>query len=353
MKPCSLRDVARAAGVSEMTVSRALRNHPEIAAATRARVLREARRLGYRPDPQLVRMMHYLRAARRARATETVAFVWPDALPSEIAPNPFLRLLRDHAARRADGLGFRIEEFHPAASGMTFARLNSILVHRGISGAILGPLIRHPALDIPLGWPRLCAVIIGAGHRTPPLDRVRHDHYQGVRLALEELTRAGHQRAALCLVESEIARQARAWEAGFLCHHSFPPARAATLRLVKPDFAAGPFRRWLDRVRPTALLVQNAARARFFRALAPALRRLPMVLLDWMQEDTAFAGIDQRRAAWAANAVDLVTARLLRNEQGLPESPRTILTEGVWTGRVRRAAEPAPQDSLAAPDNAG
>jgi LacI family gluconate utilization system Gnt-I transcriptional repressor len=48
--PLTLRDVAEACGVSEMTVSRVLRNRGEVSAATRERVLAAARALGYVPN---------------------------------------------------------------------------------------------------------------------------------------------------------------------------------------------------------------------------------------------------------------------------------------------------------------
>lgn len=44
-------EVAQAAGVSTATVSRALRDLPNVSSSTRARVLREAERLGYVPSP--------------------------------------------------------------------------------------------------------------------------------------------------------------------------------------------------------------------------------------------------------------------------------------------------------------
>ena len=44
------RDIARQAGVSQPTVSRALRGDPRVAAATVALVEQTARRLGYVPD---------------------------------------------------------------------------------------------------------------------------------------------------------------------------------------------------------------------------------------------------------------------------------------------------------------
>ncbi|WP_245848177.1 LacI family DNA-binding transcriptional regulator [Actibacterium ureilyticum] len=49
-RPLTLRDVSEASGVSEMTVSRVLRQRGDVSEATRERVLESARRLGYVPN---------------------------------------------------------------------------------------------------------------------------------------------------------------------------------------------------------------------------------------------------------------------------------------------------------------
>lgn len=49
-RPLTLRDVSEASGVSEMTVSRVLRNRGDVSAATKERVLEAAKRLGYVPN---------------------------------------------------------------------------------------------------------------------------------------------------------------------------------------------------------------------------------------------------------------------------------------------------------------
>ncbi|MFD2173136.1 LacI family DNA-binding transcriptional regulator [Rhodobacter lacus] len=49
-RPLTLRDVSEASGVSEMTVSRVLRNRGDVSETTRERVLEAARRLGYVPN---------------------------------------------------------------------------------------------------------------------------------------------------------------------------------------------------------------------------------------------------------------------------------------------------------------
>lgn len=50
VRPLTLRDVSEASGVSEMTVSRVLRNRGDVSEATRERVLKAARELGYVPN---------------------------------------------------------------------------------------------------------------------------------------------------------------------------------------------------------------------------------------------------------------------------------------------------------------
>ncbi|TMV57989.1 LacI family DNA-binding transcriptional regulator, partial [Thioclava sp. BHET1] len=49
-RPLTLRDVSEASGVSEMTVSRVLRNRGDVSATTRDRVLTAAKALGYVPN---------------------------------------------------------------------------------------------------------------------------------------------------------------------------------------------------------------------------------------------------------------------------------------------------------------
>ncbi|SLN68956.1 HTH-type transcriptional regulator GntR [Aquimixticola soesokkakensis] len=50
VRPLTLRDVSEASGVSEMTVSRVLRNRGDVSEATRAKVLEAAKTLGYVPN---------------------------------------------------------------------------------------------------------------------------------------------------------------------------------------------------------------------------------------------------------------------------------------------------------------
>ena len=75
----TLRDIARELGVSHVTVSLALRDHPRISKAMTTRVKQTAARLGYRPDPMLTALSHYRRGRRANPITASIAWInaWP------------------------------------------------------------------------------------------------------------------------------------------------------------------------------------------------------------------------------------------------------------------------------------
>ncbi len=66
----TLRDVAKRAGLSAATASRALTGHPHVDETTRRRVVRIAAELGYRPNA--------LARALRVRTTRTIGLIIPD-----------------------------------------------------------------------------------------------------------------------------------------------------------------------------------------------------------------------------------------------------------------------------------
>ncbi|HEY5178869.1 MAG TPA: LacI family DNA-binding transcriptional regulator, partial [Dermatophilaceae bacterium] len=86
------RDVARVAGVSISTVSRALAKPDEVAPATRARVLDTARGMGYLPNP----------AARGliTGRTSTIGLIVPDL------ENPFFAAVTKGVQSRARAAGY-------------------------------------------------------------------------------------------------------------------------------------------------------------------------------------------------------------------------------------------------------
>ena len=107
----TIREIARAAGVSTATVDRTLNNRSGVKARTRNQVLDAAVRLGYLPE-------HRVAAPGPAAGAVTIDFVLPGGT------NTFLKLLSEHLgaiaeARRSEAevRVHHIEGFNPEALG--------------------------------------------------------------------------------------------------------------------------------------------------------------------------------------------------------------------------------------------
>ncbi|MBM3866623.1 MAG: LacI family DNA-binding transcriptional regulator [Verrucomicrobia bacterium] len=81
------RDIAQAAGLSQATVSLALRRHPGLPATTIDRVHAAAASLGYRPDPLISALMSQ-RQARKPGGTLRAKIAFLTAFPSHRLPRP-------------------------------------------------------------------------------------------------------------------------------------------------------------------------------------------------------------------------------------------------------------------------
>src|SRR5690349_594102 len=127
----TLQTIANAAGVSRMTVSRALRNDPVLPRQTRERIQKLARELGYRPNPLVATLMSQVRAARVPRQTLTIAHVTTTYPPGEWRRYFFTRECIEGATARAAEQGFTLEEFCIKEPGMTSRRMSQILRTRG------------------------------------------------------------------------------------------------------------------------------------------------------------------------------------------------------------------------------
>ena len=71
----TLRDIARKARVSHVTVARALRNEDCVRLATRERIMALAREMGYTPDPVMSRLMRQIRVPPDHRECEVIGVI--------------------------------------------------------------------------------------------------------------------------------------------------------------------------------------------------------------------------------------------------------------------------------------
>jgi DNA-binding LacI/PurR family transcriptional regulator len=123
-----LKDIAARAGVSEMTVSRCLRDKRDISAATKARVQQLAREMGYVPDI----------AAKQFRSRATKLF----GLVISAATNPIYSRILMAIEERAHELGYEIIFAHSLNQPEREEKVIRRLLARRVEGLFITPVYR-------------------------------------------------------------------------------------------------------------------------------------------------------------------------------------------------------------------
>jgi LacI family transcriptional regulator len=328
----TLKDIAREAGVSVMTVSRALRNQTNLAPGTRGRVLAISEQMGYRPNPLVSALMSYRRAARSVNRGLTLAFVTSFPTRSGWKEIGINRDFLEGAATSADRHGYRMEEFWLRQPGMTSKRLSAILYSRNITGLIVAPLpvaLGHMRLE----WERFSAITLGYSLARPHLHRAVNHQFRSMRLAMRQLRKMGCRRVGLALRTSIDERVDHQWVGSFLVEQRrCPPADQLPLFVV-PDrsWTIENFAQWFRQCRPPVIVSQHEEILTWLDSMDV---RVPddvgFVHLNCPDTSGRFAGIYQNGPAVGAVAVGFLVGMIQRNERGIPELPHSILVDGTW-----------------------
>lgn len=289
----SIKDVARAAGVSPATVSRALGKGP-VSDALRGQVLAAVKATGYRPNL----------AARRLRSQEsgTIGLVVADI------GNPFFTGVAravEHAAYEA---GLRLILCNTDRNPEREASYLRLMQAERVTGLILAPTrttaARLPALE--LGVPTV--LIDRAG---PPglFDSVLLDNAAAAGMLVDHLVARGHRRITGLFGETSATGLERA--AGFraaMARHGLP----AELRLLPAELTPDAAAAAALEGGPEALLASNSLLLMgAFRAARRAGLAVP--------EDIALAGFDNE--PWT----ELVEPGLTVIEQPMAEIGRQAM----------------------------
>lgn len=329
-----------------MAVSLALRGKPGVSASTRRRVHRLAKRLGYRPDPEVSKLLARIRTRLPAESGACLALLTSGSTPGEWRRFVTERKYVEGASERAAEYGYRLEEFRLYERGMPRSRLAGIIWNRGIEGIIVAPLQgklsgrTSRALDF--DFERFAAVEIGETFETPDLDRSMHDQYTSMQRCLHELCLLGYRRIGFVIEDSLDARVNGKWTAAFLEHRH----RHGEGGLVPPLVLAAPrqtaFNRWFERHRPEVVVSVDRLGLDLLKGRGCHIPRdVGYASLDLDGEDPAglaLSGIDQNSRQVGAAAVDMLVAAIQRGQRGVPEHPVRLDVEGRWReGKSTRA----------------
>ncbi|SHJ28099.1 transcriptional regulator, LacI family [Hymenobacter daecheongensis DSM 21074] len=123
MKRATLRDIAQALGITVATVSRALKDYPDISAATKLAVLTTAERLHYAPHPLAVKL--------RQKAYKVVGVVVPDIV------HPFFADVISGIVDVVEALGYHVILSQSNESYEKEIRVTQMLQATGVDGLLV------------------------------------------------------------------------------------------------------------------------------------------------------------------------------------------------------------------------
>jgi LacI family transcriptional regulator, galactose operon repressor len=188
----TIRDVARHAGVSPMTVSRVINDSAPVSPATKARVEEAIAELGYVPS-RLARSLG-------ARRTRTLAVIVPDVA------NPFFTLIvrgAEDVARRA---GYRVILCDTRAdTGLERDVVEEMIAHR-VDGIVIAP-VSDRSIDHLRRLARFGIPFVLVDRTIPGVDAdaVLGDSEGGARRLVEHLVSLGHRRIGLIVESSDVS----------------------------------------------------------------------------------------------------------------------------------------------------
>lgn len=343
----SLRDIAAEAGCSHVTVSRVLRNQAVVAAETEAKVRAAARKLGYKPDAELAALM--ARCRQKNIRNYQATLVWLSAWPNGEDQTHYRYWAG--AAAHAKKLGYSLERYALADSGVSLSRLRGILNARNVRGIILPPQPRsHTHFDF--DWRNFSVVALGFSVAPSLFHVVTNAQSRSMSLAVQNLLRLGYRRIAFLQSAEGVERTDRNFLGGYLAEL----IRLEPAERIEPfiyDSANLPeararFDEWLRKQGPDAIIHNDEQVDGWLkRAGLRAPRDIGLVSLNVPDAPSgkakaAYAGVNQNEEHIGAKAAEYLIGMVQRGEYGVPALPLRILVEGAWVdGRTVRTAEGA------------
>lgn len=328
----SLRDIAKEIGVTHVTVSLALRNHPRISAEMRKKVQETAERLGYRPDPMLAALANYRRSKSDHPITSAIAWInaWPQ--PEKLRGFREFDLYWKGAHAAAEKFGYRLEEFQ-LGKNLTPQRLHEILSTRDIRGLLLPPHRNEPDWgDFP--WSEYSAVRFGRSIPHPRMHLVTSDQVANTLLAFGKMSQRGYERIGFVTTGGDLRRSGHLFEAGYLAaqREVDEDRRVPILHLgeLSPAQASGALAQWIRDHKVDAIYTDLPAVPSHLKKAGISCPGEIGLAATTVLDTGIDSGINQNPEE--TGRVGFLTLNALINDgaQGIPSLCRQILVEGTW-----------------------
>lgn len=325
-------DIARQAGVTQTTVSLALRNHQSVSVTVRDRIVKLAESMGYRPDPMLASLVAYRHSMQSVSFQGVLAWVTNYPTASGWGMGQQLGYFKG-ARKRAEELGYKLEETWLGEYRANPERFNRVLLARGIQGLLLAPQMK-PKTTIDLDWSQFSAVTFGYTLHSPRLHMVMNHQFLNMTHLIRELHDQGYRRVGIAMPTSNDERAENSYLGAYLVEQSKLKRADRIPSFVRRRIDPTAFLKWVKRHTPK-IIVTDLGTANLLREwLTAAGYAIPgdvgLALPNVPFEGRFYSGIDENPLLVGAAAVDSLVGMLHRNERGVPNYTRYLLIEGHW-----------------------
>ncbi len=322
-----MREIAQVAGVSAMTVSKALRNLPKVSARTRDRVVKVAAKLGYRPDPEGARLMNHLRNRSKPSFQGLICAITDRPVGMT---HPYVDGLVAGVERQARNRGYGFSLIHFEEDLAHRRQLRRIIWARGVQGVLLLPLREPFDLSDLLPWSDLAVVAVTLSTLAPVVHRAIPNHFANTLRLCRKLTELGYRRAGLVIDAVQEMRVNHAFSAAVI-RHNLEGRRVSVPPFIYDRLQPAALQAWYRREKPDAIITTDNA---FSRECARILGLPIPGPVGFVSTNTdassAISGIDELPREVGATAVDLLAGMIQHGEKGLPGHPATTELQGAW-----------------------
>jgi DNA-binding LacI/PurR family transcriptional regulator len=310
-----------------MTVSLSLRGSPKISAATRDRIQLLADQMGYRPDPEISRLMRHLRSSRTLQGK--VGLVIIDFYPTvDFVENSYNQRIRQGAIQRAAELGFTATALHATEGGFSLKHLIKIVRNRGIDGALLLPSVAPTRLDPTVDWSDVSVVATSNSILAPRFHSVVPHQFANMMRLIETMQARGHRRICAIFDEFFDERTAHNFTAAVNWHHHGQRTLVLPGKMPAPE-KASLVAHWIEKHQPDLVFAQASdAVADALPQLVRSRSRKPFEIVGLgAASGSGVSYLDERPELVGAGAVDLLAGMIYYHETGIPEHPRTTMID--------------------------
>ena len=333
----SVRQIARLTGISPAAVSLVFQDSGKVSEATKRRVLKVAKQIGYRRDAKVTELMSRVRQRREGRreACFGVISFYDDERPWEKSLH--MSRIYEGMTIRAEALGYRLEPIWIRAPGMTYRRIRAILDARGIEGLLC---FGSPRLEdeFPAEFDHYAIVTQGLSIKTP-LHRVVSHVYNDMWRALNHVHELGYRRPGLVIGRYEEQRSAHAYLCVYAGWSQVMLGASTTIPVLQLErVEEKPFLGWLKQHAPDVILfVHHYDTLTEFNTILRQQRiRVPrdlgVAVISQFLEGTDFSGLQENQALIGSWSVELLVARIMNRDLGIPSYPRIEMVERRWIG---------------------